>query len=185
MTTAHLDGLREDVRRTSLGGFPMLITAAGAWLVAAGLTLVLSAKVAALVFLFQGVVTMPFGLWLLPRWLKLAPLPRDHPLTLLLVLCASVQTLNLPALFAVYSLRPELVPMALAAVMGGHFLPYWWLQRAKAYLFGAIASAIGPWVFTLFAGTAASFHYTGVIVAACLAALAFKVRADVQAGAVS
>lgn len=187
MTTNHptLDPLRDDVRRTSLGGFPMLITAAGAWAACATLTFFLPLKTAALVFLFQGMVSMPLGLWLLPKWLGLPALPRDHALTPLLVQCASVQVLMLPAVFALFALKPQLVPMGLAAIMGGHFLPYWWLQRSKAYLWGAALSALGPWVLTLFTGSQNSFHFTGYLVGAVLAALAFTVRADVRAGRVT
>ncbi len=183
MDTPHsLDLLRDDVRRTSLGGFPMLITAATAWALCGALTYVLDPKVAALLFLFQGMVTMPVGLWLLPKWLGLSALPRTHPLSPLLVQCASVQTLMLPAVFALYALQPKLVPMGLAAIMGGHFLPYWWLQRSKAYLWGAIVSALGPWVLTLFAGTTASFHFTGFFTGAVLAVLAFTVKRHAQRG---
>lgn len=180
-----LNELRADVRRTSLGGFPMLITAAVAWTLCGGLTYFLPEKTAALVFFFQGVITMPFGLWLLPKWLGLTPLPKDHPLTPLLIQCAGVQTLMLPAVIAVYVAKPALVPMAFAAIMGGHFLPYWWLQRTKAYLFGAVASALGPWALTMFAGTENSFHLTGFFVGGCLAVLAFKVKSDAQSGAFS
>lgn len=187
MTTnlSTLDALRDDVRRTSLGGFPMLITAAGVWTACATLTFFLPTKTAALVFLFQGMVSMPLGLWLLPKWLGLTALPRDHALTPLLIQCASVQALMLPAVFALFALKPQLVPMGLAAIMGGHFLPYWWLQRSKAYVWGAAVSALGPWVLTMFAGTANSFHFTGYLVGVVLAALALTVRADVRAGRVT
>lgn len=184
-TPALLDTLRDDVRRTSLGGFPMLITAAVVWSLCAGATFLLPPKAAGLVFLFQGMVSMPVGLWLLPKALGLPALPRDHALTPLLVQCASVQALMLPAVFALHSLQPMLVPMGLAAIMGGHFLPYWWLQRTKAYLWGALAGALGPWLLTLFAGTRASYHATGFLVGAVLAVLAFVVRADVRAGRTS
>lgn len=179
---ALLDSLREDVRRTSLGGFCMLITAATVWTACAVSTFFLPPKTAALVFLLQGLVSMPVGLWLLPKALGLAALPRDHALTPLLIQCASVQTLMLPAVFALYALQPKLVPMGLAAIMGGHFLPYWWLQRSKAYLWGAVVSALSPWLLTLWAGTQNSYHYTGLLVGATLAALALAVRADVRAG---
>ena len=187
MTTniASLDSLRDDVRRTSLGGFPMLLTAAFAWALCATLTFVLPPKIAALVFFFQGMLTMPFGLWLLPQWLGLPALPRDHALTPLLIQCAAVQSLMLPAVIAVYSLKPLLVPMAFAAIMGGHFLPYWWIQRSKAYLWGAAISALGPWMLTMFAGTERSYHFTGFFVALVLAVLAFAVRGDVRAGRTS
>ncbi len=180
-----LDELRADVRRTSLGGFPMLVTAAVAWTLCGVLTYFLPVKTAALIFFFQGIVTMPAGLWLLPKLLGLTPLPSDHPLTPLLIQCAGVQALMLPAVIAVYATKPQLVPMAFAAIMGGHFLPYWWLQRTKAYLFGAMASALGPWVLTIFAGLENSFHFTGFLVGACLAALAFKVKSDAHRGVFS
>ncbi len=133
----------------------------------------------ALVFFFQGVVLMPFGLWLLPKWLGLPALPP------LLIQCAAVQSLMLPAIIAVYQLRPQLVPIAFAAIVGGHFLPYWWIQRSKAYLWGALAAALGPWMLGLFGGTTVSFHGTGFLVGATLAALALTVRSQVRSGVVS
>lgn len=180
-----LNELRADVRRTSLGGFPMLITAAVAWSLCGALTYFLPVKTAALAFLFQGMITMPVGLWLLPKWLGLTPLAKDHPLTPLLIQCAGVQALMLPAVFAVYGAKPTLVPMAFAAIMGGHFLPYWWIQSTKAYLFGALAGALGPWVLTMLVGAENSFRFTGFFVGGCLAVLAFKVKSDAQRGAFS
>lgn len=184
-TTEALAGLREDVRRTSLGGFPMLLTASIAWLICASLTYLLPVRTAALVFFFQGIVLMPIGLWLLPKWLGLPALPRNHALAPLLIQCAAVQSLMLPAVIAVYSVRPQLVPMAFAAVVGGHFLPYWWIQRSKAYLWGAVIVALGPWLLTLFGGSVRSYHHTGFLVGLVLLVLAFVVRAEVQRGRTS
>lgn len=185
VTHSTLESLRDDVRQTSLGGFPMLLTAAVVWSLCAVSTFFLPLKTAALVFLFQGMVSMPVGLWLLPKLLGLTALPREHPLTPLLIQCASVQMLMLPAVFALYALQPKLVPMGLAAIMGGHFLPYWWIQRSKAYLWGAMAGALGPWLLTLFAGTQRSYHYTGFLVGGVLLVLAFAVKRAVQTARVS
>ena len=175
----NLDQLREDVRRTSLGGFPMLISAAFAWIICGVLTYVYPPRVASLIFFLQGMILMPFGLWILPKLLGLSALPRSHALTPLLVQCAAVQSLMLPAIIAVYSTKPELVPMSFAAVMGGHFLPYWWIQRSKAYLWGSIAAAIGPWILTLFGGISNSYHFTGFYIGVVLILLSLTVRSQV------
>lgn len=130
--------------------------AAGApWLVAYGLTLsvvavlsfVLDTRTAALATLFQGGVALPLA-FALERRLGRGAMAADHPLRSLSVQLAMVQIVALPAVIMLYPDHPELVPAALAAVGGAHFLPYVWLHETRIYLVLAIAVSLVSWVLS-------------------------------------
>jgi hypothetical protein len=128
--------------------------AAGApWLIAYGLTLsvvaalsfVLDTRAAALATLFQGGVALPLA-FALERRLGRGAMAADHPLRTLSVQLAMVQIVALPAVIMLYPDHPQLVPAALAAVGGAHFLPYVWLHETRIYLVLAIAVSVVSWV---------------------------------------
>jgi hypothetical protein len=130
--------------------------AAGApWLIAYGLTLsvvavlsfVLDTRAAALATLFQGGVALPLA-FALERRLGQGSMAADHPLRSLSVQLAMVQIVALPAVIMLYPDHPELVPAALAAVGGAHFLPYVWLHETRIYLVLAIAVSLVSWVLS-------------------------------------
>jgi hypothetical protein len=179
MNHPTLDELRDDVRRSSLGGFPMLFTSAFVWLLTGVLTYVLPQKAAAYVILFQGMVSMPVGLYILPRLLGLQPLPSNHPLTSLLVQCAMVQTIALPAAILLVMFKPVYLPVAFAALVGAHFLPYAWIQRIPAYIGLAITVGVGPYVLML-VFREDSFHYTSFFVGAVLLVFSLVIRAGAR-----
>ncbi len=176
MTQPTLDALRDDVRRSSLGGSVMLFTSALIWLATGVLTYLLPQKAAAYVILFQGAVSMPIGLFVLPRLLGLPDLPKGHPMTALLVQCAMVQTIALPAAILVMTLKPVYLPVAFAALVGAHFLPYAWIQRIPAYVPLSIVVGVGPYVLVLLFREAA-FHYTSFFVGAVLLGFSLVIRA--------
>jgi hypothetical protein len=72
----------------------------------------------------------------------------DHPLLSLSVQLAMVQIVALPAVIMLYPDHPELVPAALAAIGGAHFLPYVWLHETRIYLVLAIAVSLVSWVLS-------------------------------------
>jgi len=130
--------------------------AAGApWLIAYGLTLsvvavlsfVLDIRAAALATLFQGGVALPLA-FALERRLGQGSMAADHPLRSLSVQLAMVQIVALPAVIMLYPDHPELVPAALAAVGGAHFLPYVWLHETRIYLVLAVAVSLVSWVLS-------------------------------------
>jgi hypothetical protein len=59
------------------------------------------------------------------------------------------QALGLPALIAVYSLEPMLVPLALASLGGVHFMPYAWLHNSRIYIYLAVTVSIGAYLIQL------------------------------------
>lgn len=176
MNHPTLDELRDDVRRSSLGGFPMLFTSALVWLATGVLTYCLPQKAAAYVILFQGAVSMPVGLFVLPRFLGLPDLPKGHPMTALLVQCAMVQTIALPAAILVMTLKPAYLPVAFAALVGAHFLPYAWIQRTPAYIPLAVVVGVVPYGLALVFREQA-FHYTSFVVGAALLGFSLVIRA--------
>jgi hypothetical protein len=130
--------------------------AAGApWLIAYGLTLsvvavlsfVLDTRATALATLFQGGVALPLA-FALERRLGQGSMAADHPLRSLSVQLAMVQIVALPAVIMLYPDHPELVPAALAAIGGAHFLPYVWLHETRIYLVLAIAVSLVSWVLS-------------------------------------
>ena len=68
---------------------------------------------------------------------------------LLAVQMAMSQIVALPAVLFAYSLHPAYVPAALAAVGGGHFLPYAWLHRTKVYVILGVAVSLGAFALSL------------------------------------
>ena len=183
MDQPTLDELRDDVRRSSLGGFPMLLTSALVWLATGVLTYVLPLKAAAIVILFQGCLSMPVGLFLLPKLLGLPALPKGHPMVALLIQCAFVQTIALPAVILLMTFKPVFLPVAFAALVGAHFLPYAWIQRIPAYIPLAVIVGVGPYLLAL-VFREESFHYTSFFVGAVLLGFSFAIRAAARRPAV-
>lgn len=166
----------EDERTASLeanrGGFAFLLVHGLTWLVAALLSFVLPVRTASLVYLFQGFVAFPASL-AAQRLLGYRTLStRENSLVWLFVLIAMAQGLALPASIVVFNLDPRYLPIVFAATNGGHFLPYSWLYRTRAYIFLAIAAALGPYALLVVTGPDATFHSAGFLVSAALLATA-------------
>jgi hypothetical protein len=136
---------RQDV---GLSGSPFLVSYGLIFLLTAVLSLFLSARVVAVIAMFQGGVSLPLAFWL-ERRLGKKRMSSDNPLRPLSVQLATSQALGLPALIAVYSLEPMLVPLALASLGGVHFMPYAWLHDSKVYIYLAVAVSIGAYLIQL------------------------------------
>jgi NaMN:DMB phosphoribosyltransferase len=65
--------------------------------------------------------------------------------------------------------------VAFAATNGGHFLPYMWLHRTRAYAVLAVVCALGPFAVLLVAGAATAFHATGFLVGGVMLAVAASI----------
>ena len=175
MTTAMgrtIDEERDAARTANRGGVAFLFVHGITWLAAAILTFVLSVEQAALVVLFQGLVAFPASL-VLERLLGFRFIPaKDNAVVSLFVLIAMTQGLGLPGSIIVLNLNPLYLPMAFAATNGGHFLPYMWLHRTRAYAVLAVVCALGPFAVLLVAGAATAFHTTGFLVGSVMLAVA-------------
>lgn len=141
-----LDRARAEVTAASSGGAPFLF----AFALTLGLTGIaafwLDVRTTALITLFQGNAALPLAFGL-ERLMSDVRLSDDNPLKPLSIQLAMSQILALPIVLIVYQFVPAAVPAAMGAIGAAHFLPYVWLQRARAYLWLALAASIGT--FTL------------------------------------
>jgi hypothetical protein len=112
------------------------------FLVCAVLSFYLPVRAAALLVMFQGSLALPLAFGL-ERRLGSRRVAADNPLRPLSVQMAMSQIVALPAVIIAFSLDPATVPAALAAVGGGHFLPYAWLQRTRFYVALGVAISLG------------------------------------------
>lgn len=184
---SDLDRALANVSASSAGGAPFLL-AFGLTLGLTGLAaFVVPVRVAALITLFQGNAALPLAFWL-ERRMGTARLAPGNPLRPLSIQMAMSQVVALPAVLLLYALAPWTVPAGMAALGGGHFLPYAWLQRTRAYLvLGGVVSvgscamafwlreATVPWTLLF---VAAAYGTTAVVVRRRAAAL---VRRDTLA----
>jgi hypothetical protein len=73
----------------------------------------------------------------------------DNPLNQLALLIAFTPALAIPAVIIAYFKYPIYMPSVIAALLGGHFLPYSWLYQTCVYLILGIAVALVPSVLML------------------------------------
>jgi hypothetical protein len=137
-----LDRARQEVTRSSAGGAPFLICFGASLLICAVAWFYLPVKQAALAVMFQGGLALPAA-FLLERKMAWGPMAKDNPLNTLSVQLAMSQIVAFPIVIAMYDLRPGAVPLAMASIAGGHFLPYAWLQRTNVYVWLAVAVSAG------------------------------------------
>lgn len=164
--TAALD----EVSASSAGGAPFLIAFA-LTLAASGVAgLLLPLKVAAVVVLFQGNLALPLA-FVLERRMAARSMAADHPLRPLSVQMAMSQIVALPVVLLIYFLEPAYVPAAMAAIGGGHFLPYAWLHRTRIYAVLGVAVSLGAFALAAWLGRG-SFAPVLFYLSACYAVAA-------------
>lgn len=174
------DSERDESRLANHGGSAFLLVHGITWVVAAALTFILPLKIAALVYLCQGFVALPASL-LVERLLGYRTLSaKENSLVTLFVLIAAAQGLALPASIVTFTLDPRYLPVVFAATNGGHFLPYSWLYRTRAYVFLAVAAAFGPFALLVAGGADFAFHSSGFLVGVALLVTAWYVRGTAQ-----
>jgi hypothetical protein len=176
---AALDALREQAILASLAGFPFLIVFAGVWTAAGVLTYALPAELAPWAYVALGMPAMPLAMGLERRLGYVRPSGPDPllPLTLQILF---VQVVAFPAILLVWDTASAYVPVAFAAIVGAHFLPFEWVYRTRLYRFLGIAVAVGPFALALLLGERA-LHATGFFVGAALLAGALAARAHARA----
>jgi len=176
----------DDVSASSAGGAPFLIAFGFSLAVCAVLGMVLPVRTAAIITLFQGNLALPLAFYL-ERRLRIRPAPKDDPFKALALQMAMSQIVAIPAVIFAFSLHPAYVPAALAAIGGGHFLPYAWLHRTRIYIFLGVGVSVGSFALSLALGKA-SFSPVLIFISGCYwaavpALLAHAKRITVPAGA--
>jgi hypothetical protein len=166
---------RDAARFSNLGGFTSLVVHGVAFMAATVASYVLEVEIAALVYLFVGIVAFPLSL-VAERMQGFRMLGSENQLTPLFIQVASIQIVALPAVIYVYDFDPLIVPAALAAVAGAHFLPYTWLQGTPIYGALAVFTALAPWGLLIAFSRETAFHITGFVVGAGLVAAGLGVR---------
>jgi hypothetical protein len=125
--TSHSDLINATHR-----GFAFLITNGIGWIIAGILALRWPVKRTATLLLLMGFVTIPaaFGV---RELLGFPDYPDENPLNQLGILLAFVPAVAIPAVIIAYIKYPLYMPSVMAALLGGHFLPYSWLYQTNIY----------------------------------------------------
>jgi hypothetical protein len=152
MSRWDVDAARDDMMGGPPGkrGAEFLICFGGTVLACAGAAFVVPPGLTGVLMLSQSAVAIPAAL-AVQRWRGLRT-SADNPLWPLLIQILAVQVTALPAVFLVWSADVRLVPAALGAVGGAHFLPFGWLYRTRVYVVLGAVVAVLPWAITLAAG---------------------------------
>jgi hypothetical protein len=165
-----LEAARADVSASSAGGAPFLISFGITLAACAIASWFVDRRTAALLVMFQGGVALPAA-FLLERAMSRKAMAAENPLRTLSIQMAMSQVVALPVVIAMYSLNPGGVPLAMASIGGGHFLPYAWLQRTRAYVVLGVAVAVGAYAIQI-ALRAEAFPWILLYMTACYAVAA-------------
>lgn len=171
--------MRQHAILASLAGFPFLLVFGLVWLAAGALTYWVPQSIAPWVYPGLGGLAMPIAM-ALERRLGYVPAANPDPLLPLALQLLFVQIVAFPAILLVWDAAPDFTPVAFAAVVGAHFLPFQWLYRTKVYGVLAVVVAVGPYVLAVLFGERV-LHYTGFFVGGALLVGAFAVRAHAAA----
>jgi hypothetical protein len=177
-SASELDALRDRAILSSLAGFPFLLVFAAAWTAGGALSYIVPREVVPWVYVLLGVPAAPIAM-ALERRLGYAPPPEPDPLLPLTLQILFIQVVAFPAILLVWDAAPEYVPVAFAAVVGGHFLPFQWVYRTTLYGYLGVVVAIGPLVLAIIFGHKA-MHYTGFFVGAALLVGALVARSHAR-----
>lgn len=164
--TSEIDAARDHAILSSLAGFPFLLVFGLVWIVAAIASYFVPGEIAPWIYVLLGMPATPVAI-ALERRMGYVPAAKPDPLLALTLQLLFVQLVAFPAILIVWDAAPEYLPVAFAAVVGAHFLPYQWVYRTKLYGILGVVVAVGPYVLAVLCG-AKSLHYTGFFVGGAL-----------------
>jgi hypothetical protein len=176
---SELDTIRQRAILSSLAGFPFLLVFGIVWIAGGVLSYVVPGELAGWVYVFLGMPAMPIAI-ALDRRLGYVRATEPDPLLPLTLQILFVQIVAFPAILLVWNATPQHLPVAFAAIVGAHFLPFQWVYRTPIYGFLGVAVAVGPFVLAVLTGPAA-LHYTGFWVGGALLVGAAAARAHARA----
>ena len=177
--TPELDALRDRAILSSLAGFPFLLVFGIVWIAGGFLSYVVPDAFAPWIYVAVGMPAMPVAI-LLEKRLGYVPAADPDPLLGLTLPLLFVQIVAFPAILIVWDAAPAYVPVAFAAIVGAHFLPYAWVYRTRMYVIVGVVVAVGPYLLAIVAGSKV-LHYTGFLVGPALLAGAFVARSHAKA----
>ena len=134
--TPEIDAVRQEAILSSMAGFPFLLEFAFAWSAAAVVSYWVPREVAPWVYVFQGFPAMPIAIALERRLGYVRP-TKPSPLLPLTLQILFVQVVAFPVVLLVWDQAPHYVPVAMAAIVGAHFLPFQWIYQTQLYEFSA------------------------------------------------
>jgi hypothetical protein len=137
-----LDVARDDIAASSAGGAPFLICFGITIFASAIASFFVAREPAALIVMFQGNAALPAAFWL-ERRMAMRPMTPGNPLASLSIHLAMSQIVAFPIVIATYSFAPGAVALAMASIAGGHFVPYAWLHRTRAYVVLGVVVSVG------------------------------------------
>ena len=176
---SEIDAIRQQAILSSLAGFPFLLVFAFAWITAGSMSYLVPQDVAPLIYLFMGIPAVPIAITL-ERRLGYVRAAEPDPLLPLVLQILFVQVVAFPAILLVWDAAPQYVPVAFAAVVGAHFLPFQWIYRTRLYGLLGVVVAVGPFVLAVMFGERA-MHYTGFFVGSALLVGALAARSHARA----
>lgn len=176
---SEIDAVRERGILSSLAGFPFLLVFGVVWLTAGALSCWVPLSIAPWLYPGLGGVAMPIAM-AIERRLGYVPAANPDPLLPLTLQLLFVQIVAFPAFLIVWEITPHYMPVAFAAVVGAHFLPFQWVYRTRIYGVLSVVVAVGPFVLAVLYGNRA-LHYTGFFVGGALLIGAFAVRSHAKA----
>jgi len=174
-----IDAARERAILASLAGFPFLFVFGWVWIAGSLLSYALPPKLAPWSYVMLGMAATPVAM-ALERKLGYVKAGSPDPLLPLTLQVLFVQIVAFPAILLVWSTAPSYVPVAFAAIVGAHFLPFNWIYRTSIYGIVGTIVAVGPFALAVLFG-AKAMHYTGFLVGPVLLVGAFAVRAHARA----
>lgn len=176
---SETDALRQQAILSSLAGFPFLLVFALVWISAATLSYWVPPDIAPWVYVLLGMPATPIAI-ATERRMGYVPAAEPDPLLPLTLQVFFVQVVAFPVILLVWDQEPSYVPVAFAAVVGAHFLPFQWIYRTRLYGFLGVAVAVLPFLVVVFSQEKA-LHHTGFVVGGVLLIGSFFARAHARA----
>jgi hypothetical protein len=179
MRCSEIDAIREEAILASLAGFPFLLVMGFAWITAGVASYWVPADLAPWMYPLLGMPGIALAI-ALERRIGYVRADKSNFLLPLALQVLAVQLVAFPAVALVADMAPHYLPVAFAAVVGAHFLPFHWIYRTPIYTVLGIVVAVGPYVLAAVYREKA-LHYTGFFVGTSLLIGALLVRSHARA----
>ncbi len=140
---SDINAVRKQAILSSLAGFPFLLMMGFSWIAAGALSYLVPRDIVPFIYWFSGVPAVPIAL-ALERRVGYVPHQKPDPLLPLMLQLMFIQVIAFPAFLPFLSIDPGYFPVALAAVVGAHLLPFQWVYRTRIYGVLVVVIAIAP-----------------------------------------